>query len=110
MTSWAQRSERLRIVEPSNPPSTFARATRRWPWLAICQSVRPEDLEVTLADRVLTVKGTRRFDSEDNERVMLGEPTARLLARIRLPETLDEQHVTAALADGVVDRTNSEAS
>jgi len=64
--------------------------------------VKPEDLEVTLADRVLTVKGTRRFDSKDNERVMLGRAYGTFTRSYTLPETLDEQHVTAELADGVL--------
>lgn len=64
--------------------------------------VKREDLEITLADHVLTVKGTRRFDSKDNERVMLGRAYGSSTRSYTLPETLDEQHVTAELADGVL--------
>jgi HSP20 family protein len=64
--------------------------------------VKQEDLEITLADHVLTVKGTRRFDSKDNERVMLGRAYGAFTRSYTLPETLDEQHLTAELADGVL--------
>lgn len=64
--------------------------------------VKQEDLEITLADQVLTVKGTRRFDSKDNERVMLGRAYGSFTRSYTLPETLDEQRLTAELADGVL--------
>src|SRR5690349_21477705 len=64
--------------------------------------VKQEDLEITLADHVLTVKGTRRFDSKDNERVMLGRAYGSFTHSYTLPETLDEQKLTAELADGVL--------
>lgn len=64
--------------------------------------VKQEDLEITLADHVLTVKGTRRFDSKDNERVMLGRAYGSFTRSYTLPETLDDQHLTAELADGVL--------
>src|SRR4051812_20979159 len=34
--------------------------------------VKQEDLEITLTNRVLTIKGARRFDRKDNQQVMLG--------------------------------------
>jgi len=64
--------------------------------------IKQEDLEITLADHVLTVKGTRRFDSKDNERVMLGRAYGSFTRSYTLPETLDEQQLTAELADGVL--------
>lgn len=64
--------------------------------------IKREDLEITLADHVLTVKGTRRFDSKDNERVMLGRAYGSFTRSYTLPESLDEQKLTAELADGVL--------
>ena len=64
--------------------------------------IKQEDLEITLADHVLTVKGTRRFDSKDNERVMLGRAYGSFTRSYTLPETLDEQQLTAELVDGVL--------
>jgi HSP20 family molecular chaperone IbpA len=34
--------------------------------------IKQDDLEVTLENHVLTIKGTRRFDGKENEQVMLG--------------------------------------
>ncbi|HEY0464553.1 MAG TPA: Hsp20/alpha crystallin family protein [Polyangiaceae bacterium] len=64
--------------------------------------VKKEDLEITLADHVLTVKGTRRFDRKDNERVMLGRAYGSFAHSYTLPDSLDEQKLTAELADGVL--------
>jgi len=64
--------------------------------------IKQEDLEITLAEHVLTVKGTRRFDSKDNERVMLGRAYGSFTRSYTLPESLDEQKLTAELADGVL--------
>lgn len=64
--------------------------------------IKQEDLEVTLTDHVLTVKGTRRFDSKDNERVMLGRAYGSFTRSYTLPDSLDEQRLTAELADGVL--------
>jgi len=64
--------------------------------------VKQEDLEITLANHVLTVKGARRFDGQDNEQVMLGRPYGAFTRAYTLPDTLDEQGLTAELADGVL--------
>jgi HSP20 family protein len=64
--------------------------------------IKQEDLEITLANHVLTVKGTRRFDGKDNERVMLGRPYGSFTRAYTLPEGLDEQKLSAELADGVL--------
>jgi HSP20 family protein len=64
--------------------------------------VRQEDLEITLADHVLTLKGTRRFDGREGERVMLGRAYGSFTSAYTLPETLDEQQLAAQLADGVL--------
>jgi len=64
--------------------------------------VKREDLEITLANHVLTVKGTRRFESKDNEQVMLGRSYGSFTRSYTLPEFLDEQKLAAELADGVL--------
>lgn len=64
--------------------------------------IKQEDLEITLADHVLTVKGTRRFDGKDNEQVMLGRAYGSFTRAYTLPESLDEQKLSAELADGVL--------
>jgi HSP20 family protein len=64
--------------------------------------VKQEDLEITLADHVLTIKGTRRFDSRDNEQVMLGREYGSFTRSYTLPDTLDDEKLAAQLADGVL--------
>lgn len=64
--------------------------------------VAREDVEITLSDHVLTLKASRRFDSKDNERVILGRAYGSFTRSYTLPESLDEQHLTAELADGVL--------
>jgi len=64
--------------------------------------VKQDDLEITLANHVLTVKGTRRFDGKENEQVMLGRAYGSFTRAYTLPESLDEQKLSAELADGVL--------
>jgi HSP20 family protein len=59
--------------------------------------VKQEDLEITIADRVLTIKGARHFDRATTEQVMLGRSRS-----YTLPESLDEEKLVAELADGVL--------
>lgn len=64
--------------------------------------VKREDVEVTLANRVLTLKATRRFDARENERVMLDRPYGTWTRAYTLPDTVDDGALTATLADGVL--------
>jgi HSP20 family protein len=64
--------------------------------------VKQEDLEITLANHVLTIKGARRFDTQDNEQVMLGRAYGSFSRSYTLPDTLDDEKLAAQLADGVL--------
>jgi HSP20 family protein len=64
--------------------------------------VKQEDLEITLVDRVLTIKGTRRFESQETEQVMLGRTYGSFSRSYTLPDALDEEKLAAELADGVL--------
>lgn len=64
--------------------------------------VKEEDLDVTIENRVLTIKGTRRFEAKDNEQVMLGRAYGAFSRSFTLPDSLDDQNLTANLADGVL--------
>lgn len=64
--------------------------------------VKHEDLEVTLENHVLTIKGARKFDGRENERVMLGRSYGAFSRSFTLPDSLDDEHLTADLADGVL--------
>jgi len=64
--------------------------------------VRQEDLEITLANRVLTIKGKRRFESSETEQVMLGRSYGSFSRSYALPDALDDEKLAADLADGVL--------
>ena len=64
--------------------------------------VSQDDLEITLANRVLTIKGTRRFESKETEQVMLGRSYGSFSRSYTLPESLDEDKLAAELAGGVL--------
>lgn len=65
--------------------------------------VKQEDLEVTLENNVLTIKGMRKFESDDDDqRVMLGRAYGAFSRAFTLPDTLDEENLSANLADGVL--------
>jgi HSP20 family protein len=64
--------------------------------------VRQEDLEVTVENHVLTIKGTRKFESKDDEQVMLGRAYGSFTRAYTLPEYADDANLAANLADGVL--------
>ena len=64
--------------------------------------VRAEDLDVTLENHVLTIKGSRKFESKENEQVMLGRAYGGFSKAFTLPDSLDEENLSANLADGVL--------
>ena len=64
--------------------------------------VKEEDLEVTLENRILTVKGTRRFERGENERVLLERAYGSFQRSFELPDYLDDSQLAAHLADGVL--------
>jgi HSP20 family protein len=64
--------------------------------------VKQDDLEITLENHVLTIKGARKFDSKENEQVMLGRAYGAFSKSFTLPDALDEENLSATLADGVL--------
>src|SRR5690349_5075386 len=64
--------------------------------------VRQEDLEITLSNRVLTIKGARRYDNGQAEQVMLGRAYGSFSRAYTLPDALDEEKLVAELSDGVL--------
>ena len=64
--------------------------------------VKQEDLEVTLENHVLTLKGTRRFESKHEKQVMLGRAYGSFSRAYALPDYVDDANLTAQLADGVL--------
>lgn len=72
--------------------------------LVICDvpGLRREDIDVVLENHVLTIKGSRRFESGENERIMLGRSYGAFARQFTLPDSLDEDNLSASLADGVL--------
>jgi HSP20 family protein len=64
--------------------------------------VKQEDLEVTVENHILTLKGTRRFESKENERVTLGRAYGSFKRSFSLPDYVDDANLDAHLADGVL--------
>jgi HSP20 family protein len=64
--------------------------------------VRREDLEITLENRVLTIRGTRKPNLAQNEQVMLGRAYGSFSRSYTLPDSVDDSNLAADLADGVL--------
>jgi HSP20 family protein len=72
--------------------------------LFVCDvpGVKQADLEITLENHVLTIKGTRKFDGSERQQVMLGRPYGAFSRAFTLPDALDEDNLSANLSDGVL--------
>lgn len=64
--------------------------------------VKQDDLEVTLENHVLTIRGTRKFQGKENEQVTLGRAYGSFNRAYALPEYVDDENLSARLADGVL--------
>jgi HSP20 family protein len=64
--------------------------------------IKQDDLEVTLENGVLTIRGTRKFESGNGEQVVLGRAYGAFSRSFTLPEYVDENNLSAELADGVL--------
>ncbi len=64
--------------------------------------IKQDDLEVTLENHVLTIKGMRKFEGKEDEQVMLGRAYGSFTRSYTLPDVVDDEKLTAHLADGVL--------
>jgi len=64
--------------------------------------LRLDDLEVTIENHVLTIRGERRFDGGEHEQMLVGRSYGAFTRSFGLPDFLDDEHLEAALADGVL--------
>ena len=64
--------------------------------------LKQEDLEITLDDGVLTIRGQRRFEGNNKDKVWLGRSYGSFERSFTLPDTVDPEHLSADLADGVL--------
>jgi HSP20 family protein len=72
--------------------------------LLVCDvpGVKREDLDVTLHEHVLTIKGVRKFEGKSEEHVLIGRTYGAFSRAFTLPPSLDEEKLSADLADGVL--------
>ncbi len=61
-----------------------------------------EDLQITVDHQTLTVRGARRFDSDQGEQVMLGRSYGGFARAFALSDDVDVDGLHAELADGVL--------
>lgn len=64
--------------------------------------IKLEDIEVLLENHTLTVKGKRHYEPGPNERVLMGRAFGEFQVSYSLPETVDDEKLTACLTDGVL--------
>ena len=64
--------------------------------------VKSENLDITLENHVLTIKGARNWESSESQRVVLGRSYGAFARSITLPDYLDEEKLSANLTDGVL--------
>lgn len=64
--------------------------------------VKADDLEVTVENGTLTVKGARRAEARPNEQVSLGRAYGEFSLAYALPDTVDADQLSASLSDGVL--------
>lgn len=60
------------------------------------------DLELTLEGGVLTIRGHRRYEGGENERVWLGRSYGQFVRSFTLPEGIDADKLSADLSNGVL--------
>ena len=64
--------------------------------------LKQEDLEITLENGVLTLKGQRRYEGNGKDKVWLGRSYGSFERSFTLPDTVDPEHLSANLEDGVL--------
>ena len=65
--------------------------------------VKKDDIEITLENGVLTVKGSRKFEpTAAKEQLLLGRSYGTFSRSFSLPDHLDEEKLSANLTDGVL--------
>lgn len=65
--------------------------------------MKQEDIEITVDNRVLTIKGTRKLESaSEKQHVVLGRAYGAFSCSYTLPEWVDADRMTADLANGVL--------
>jgi HSP20 family protein len=71
-------------------------------FVADVPGVKNEDLEITLHDGVLTIRGQRRYEGKGKDKVWLGRSYGSFERSFTLPDTVDPERLTADLAEGIL--------
>jgi len=61
-----------------------------------------EDLEITLENHELTIQGSRKYEGNADERVLVGRSYGAFKRVFALPDSLDEANLSAKLESGVL--------
>lgn len=64
--------------------------------------LKREDLEITLENGVLSLRGQRAYQGDEKDRVLVGRSYGAFANSFTLPDYVDAEHMTADLADGVL--------
>lgn len=64
--------------------------------------LKHEDLDVTVTSNRLTIKGQRRYEGNEKDRVWLGRSYGAFEKTFTLPDFVDAENMTADLSDGVL--------
>ena len=65
--------------------------------------VKQEDLDITLHEHVLTIKGARKLESAPGHQMLVGRSYGSFKRSFTLPSSLDEEKLSADLHDGVLE-------
>lgn len=67
--------------------------------------IKPQNIDVSLEDGVLTIQGTRAFDNEEskNSYKRIERVRGKFYRRFNLPDTADHNKVSAKCNDGVLE-------
>ena len=67
--------------------------------------IQPEDIDVSLEDDVLTIRGERKLDKEEEKEgyKRIERVRGSFFRRFNLPDTADQNKVTAKCKDGVLE-------
>src|SRR5437660_11111509 len=60
--------------------------------------VKEDDLEITVNNRVLSIRGERKFDGSGDEQMALGRSYGSFHRAFTLPDYLDDANLSASLA------------
>jgi HSP20 family protein len=100
------RSEGNTAVERDWTPAVDIREEEdRFVLVADIPGVSRKDVEITLDDGVLTVKGERRMTAEESgmEHHRRERVHGRFARQFTLPDTVDAEHISATVTEGVLE-------